>query len=116
MRYLIDGHNWFFAKKNFSCGLFPREHQRFLKKLKWLLSHVNGDCFIVFDGGKHSNHLFQSQIDNIRIIYTGNKQSADEHILEILSFRRKKDHSTLVSSDFGLVRNNTLTGICVPRP
>ncbi|WP_108623693.1 NYN domain-containing protein [Candidatus Similichlamydia epinepheli] len=104
MRYLIDGHNWFFATTSFSQGVFPKEHRLFLEKLKRLLSNVNGDCLIVFDGGKHSNQLLQSRINRIRIIYTGNQQSADEHILEILSFSSKDEPSILVSSDSDLAQ------------
>ncbi|RDB31162.1 NYN domain-containing protein [Candidatus Similichlamydia laticola] len=115
MRYLIDGHNWFFASTSFKQELFRKAHQRFLEKIKGLLSELKGESVVVFDGGPENDQLIHIQFEQIKIIYTESRQSADEHLLEILSFRRTTP-STLVSSDGDLIHAARKLGakICHP--
>jgi predicted RNA-binding protein with PIN domain len=100
MLYLIDGYNLLFRLKSKKQTL--KDAREFLvKALGTLVKDFELKATIVFDSSLDMAHLFPSKAEKppLEIIFAPYGMSADEYLLEIISFKSKKQPITLVTSD-----------------
>ena len=103
MLYLIDGYNLLFRLKSKKQTL--RDAREFLVgALADLIRNFELKAMIVFDSSMEMAHLFPSKAEKppIEIVFAPYGTSADEYLIEIISYKAKKIPITLVTSDSGL--------------
>jgi len=101
MHYIIDGYNLIFNISNRSFGL-EDNRKEILNNLKITFLDIESNLKIVFDG-KGPDISFES-FQLIQVIFTPEKMSADDYILEIVSTSLHPSRITVVSSDKSLNR------------
>lgn len=100
MLYLIDGYNLLFRLKSKKQTL--KDAREFLiNALGNLIKNFELKAAIVFDSSLDMAHLFPSKSERppLEIIFAPYGMTADDYILEIISFKSKKQPITLVTSD-----------------
>ncbi|NGX56711.1 MAG: hypothetical protein K1060chlam5_00955 [Candidatus Anoxychlamydiales bacterium] len=105
MKYFIDGYNLLFYLFHTNEKL---EVQRNLviDFIKENSTFLNGKIYLIFDGHKNVNVIpSRKYLNNITIIYTPKNQTADEYIIEKLSFLSETANITVVTSDRSLKMN-----------
>src|SRR5437016_886266 len=96
MILLIDGYN--FIKSLINNKLISEEIRlRFVKKLNYYSKIKNHKVVIVFDGGE-SSYSTKETIENVDVVYSGYKISADEFIKSYL-VENKNQNLFLITSD-----------------
>ena len=99
--YLIDGYNLLHTLKEYKEEDFSLLRDKIIDMVCDFAGYINGQCVLVFDAYKTEEK--QSRIikhDNITIVYTKNKQTADEYI-ENKSKELNKDYKVIVvTSDY----------------
>lgn len=103
MLYIIDGYNLLFRLKAKKQTL--RDARDFLiNELGRLIKEFNLKAMIVFDSSLDMAHLFPSKSEKppLEIIFAPYGTTADDYILELISYKAKKIPITLVTSDSGL--------------
>ena len=99
--YLIDGYNLLHALKEYKEEDFSILRDKVVDMVCDFAGYINGQCVLVFDAYKTEEK--KSKIikhDNITIVYTKNKQTADEYI-ENKSKELNKDYKVIVvTSDY----------------
>ncbi len=103
MLYLIDGYNLLFRLKTKKQTL--REARELLiKGLADLIKNFELKVMIVFDSSFEMAHLFPSKSEKppMEIVFAPHGTSADDYLIEMISYKSKKIPITLVTSDSGL--------------
>ena len=103
MLYLIDGYNLLFRLKSKKQSL--KDARDFLlHSLGKLIQDFDLKAAIVFDSSLDLAHLFPSKSERppLEIIFAPYGLTADEYLLEIISFKCKLQPMTLVTSDQSL--------------
>jgi predicted RNA-binding protein with PIN domain len=103
MLYLIDGYNLLFRLKSKKQTL--KDAREFLvNALGKLIKEFELKAKIVFDSSLDMAHLFPSKTEKppLEIIFAPYGVSADDYLIEIISYQSKKIPITLVTSDQGL--------------
>ena len=103
MLYLIDGYNLLFRLKSKKQSL--KDARDFLLfSLGKLIQDFDLKATIVFDSSLDLAHLFPSKSEKppLEIIFAPYGLTADEYLLEIISFKYKLQPITLVTSDQSL--------------
>lgn len=99
--YLIDGYNLLHTLKEYKEEDFSILRDKIIDMVCDFAGYINGQCVLVFDAYKTEEK--QSRIikhDNITIVYTKNKQTADEYI-ENKSKELNNDYKVIVvTSDY----------------
>lgn len=105
MLYLIDGYNLLFKFKS---------RKQTLKDAREFLIHALGrlvadhrlNVKLIFDSSLDMAHLFpsKSQRPPLEIIFAPYGVSADDYLIELISFQSRKQSITLVTSDAALAQ------------
>jgi len=99
MRYFIDGYNLLFKilKK-----IHPLQKKRLdvIKALNQKVEEWGWDVTIVFDGSKEApKEVSRGHFKSLEVVYTPKGLTADDYILETLTFLLPKVRCTVISSD-----------------
>ena len=99
--YMIDGYNLMHALDDYKDEDFTILRDKVIEMVCDFQGYVNASCILVFDAYKNDETCTRiNRYDNITIIYTKNKQTADEYI-EIKSKELKDDYKVIVvTSDY----------------
>lgn len=106
MRYLVDAYNLLFRTRK-KKGPLEKYRQTFIEELNEIISKLNLQVILVFDGAEEQLRLpSRGHFDALEIIYTPRGQSADEYIFEEAAAAKSSSQLTIVSND------RELTGRC----
>lgn len=98
MHYYIDGYNLLFRMTQFDKGL-QAERESLLQDLNRKISLLNLDVSIVFDAAFQTGGRSRTHLDALEILYTGEGETADEYILDVLSQTHNPRREIVVTSD-----------------
>lgn len=102
MEYWIDGYNLLFYLQETESKSFQESRENLLKFVHKNFSHKK--IVLFFDAAFQEDELYHAiNFQNFTIIYTPSKMSADNFILEKLSYEKYPKSITVVSSDNGLL-------------
>ena len=99
--YLIDGYNLLHTLKEYKEEDFAILRDKVVDMVCDFAGYINGQCVLVFDAYKTEEK--RSRIikhDNITIVYTKNKQTADEYIENKSKELNKEYKVIVVTSDY----------------
>lgn len=105
MKYLIDGYNLLFHLFHTNEKL---EVQRNLviEFINENAKYINGKIYIIFDAHKNTHDIAsKTYLNNIKIIFTPQNQTADEYIIERLNLSKHPSDITVITSDRTLKLN-----------
>ena len=104
MHYWIDGYNFFFRlTKNYKS--MKEQERALLEKLYLTMTRLNSPMTVVFDGReKDPPEALRRNLLSMSIVYTPEKQTADDYILEMLDHAKNPDQEMVISSDSELLR------------
>lgn len=104
MHYWIDGYNFFFRLTK-SYSSMKEQERSLLHKLHQTMTHLNSPMTVVFDGReKDPPEALRRNLKAMSIIYTPERQTADDYILEALAHSKNPDQEMVISSDSDLLR------------
>lgn len=98
MHYYIDGYNLLFRMTQFDKGL-QAERENLLQDLNQKISLLKLDVSIVFDAAFQTGGRSRTHLDALEILYTGEGETADEYILDVLSQTPNPRQEIVVTSD-----------------
>lgn len=98
MHYYIDGYNMLFRMTQFQQGL-QAERESLLEDLNRKISLLKLDVSIVFDAAFQAGGRSRTHLDALEILYTGEGETADEFILDVLSQASAPRQEIVVTSD-----------------
>ncbi len=101
MIYIIDGYNLLFYL--FEGEELEQDRHKLLSTLNGLAKAASLELIVVFDSHSIDLGVGRERFDALEVLYSDLNQTADEHILELLSHKPKR--ATVVSSDKTLLRN-----------
>ena len=102
--YLIDAYNLLFRSPKNKKSL-EENRRSLIEEINTIAELLSLTVTLVFDGASEEMPR-QNHFQNIAIIYTSHKQTADEYILEEVEMAKRPSAITVVSSD------SELTGKC----
>lgn len=112
MDYIIDGYNLFF---NISKEIDPLEENRekFIKTLNDKIQKRNLVVLIVFDSTYGEAHFFPPKkiLSALEVVFSPRGLSADQYILEWISFQESPKQITLITSDKKLAQKASYMGV-----
>ncbi len=111
MIIVIDGYNLLHAIFTSHRGKFDRERIQLVRQLSYYQRQKNHEIILVFDGGLFS-HATREVRSGIVVIYSGQRESADEWIVDYIA-RHKGKEILLVTRDRNLIAQSTLPGVDV---
>ncbi len=99
--YLIDGYNLLHTLKEYKEEDFSILRDKIIDMVCDFAGYINGECVLVFDAYKTEDKASRLiKHDNINIIYTKNKQTADEYIERKSKELNEKYKVIVVTSDY----------------
>ena len=98
MRYLIDGYNLLFRLSP-SFNSLSDTRSSILKDLGEKTSHLGLDVLVIFDAHYRAEMESRFFSNSIEVCFTSYGQTADEWILEAVSYNRQAKQITVVTSD-----------------
>lgn len=98
MHYYIDGYNMLFRNTQSPQDL-QAERELLLEDLNKKVTLLNLNVSIVFDATFQSGGRSRSHLDVLEILYTGEGETADEFILDMLSHTSTPHRKVIVTSD-----------------
>lgn len=98
MHYLIDGYNLLFRLLHGSQNL-QSEREMIIHDLNKKISLINLEVSIVFDAAYQVGGRSRSHYDALEILFTAERESADEYILEEIQKSPAPQRETVVTSD-----------------
>lgn len=102
MRYLIDGYNLLFRTSKPGKAL-EKKRDQLIEELNQIVSDFHLKATIIFDGSHPgTSHAMRHHFDAIEIIYTFEKLSADEYIIEEVESSKHPHQFIVITSDRGL--------------
>lgn len=101
MHYLIDGYNLLFQAFETQANL-KTNREALLFELQNISNFWDVEITVVFDG-REKEISFQS-FSHIQLVYTSKNLSADEYIVEILTYNLSPTLYTVVTSDKPLLK------------
>ena len=102
MKYLIDGYNLIFRSTSSKSSLQKRR-EALINEFNNLISELKLNVTVVFDAPAGDWHdLTRGHVQALEVIYTAKKQSADEYILQEISYCRNASLITVITSDRSL--------------
>ncbi len=104
MHYWIDGYNFFFRLTK-SYKSMKEQERSLLEKLFQTMTHLKSPMTVVFDGReKDPPEALRKNLLSMSIVYTPERQTADDYILEMLDHAKNPDQEMVISSDRELLR------------
>ena len=101
MHYIIDGYNYLFRSWRAEEGL-KEQRQLFLSDLNSKVKILDLHATIVFDAQYASTEFSKSYFDSLEIIFTAQRETADEWILKELKKIENPQEYSVITSDRGL--------------
>jgi uncharacterized protein len=98
VHYYIDGYNLLFrllSKK----GSLQSERAEVISLLNELASQLRLNITVVFDAPLQREMVVRTHFDALEIVYTAEKQSADDYIIEEMNHASSPSQETVVTSD-----------------
>lgn len=110
MQYLVDGYNLLFLFIAINQTL-EKKREVVIRLLEDQLANSSLNVIIVFDGahifGEESGLAYYS---NLQVVYSHKGQTADEYIIEKVTYAPHPANYTVVTSDKELAKNARLLG------
>jgi predicted RNA-binding protein with PIN domain len=102
MHYLIDGYNLLFKIAHTHRSL-EQKRQQLIVELNTIIISLHLKASIVFDGSlPHPELAVRQHFDQLEIVYTPEKQTADQYIIEEIEKAKHPHHITVITSDRSL--------------
>lgn len=98
MRYIIDGYNLMFKKLEASEEL-AKYRTELIEEIERMVAETEMDVTIVFDSYYHPGESTRHHFHSVEIIFTDEKEIADDKILKLIKASANPQHSTVVTSD-----------------
>jgi predicted RNA-binding protein with PIN domain len=104
LHYIIDGYNFLFSLKSQITNL-ESDREDLLHLLETLLEGLNSS--IVFDSSFPNAENYPSKVfhNGLEIIYAPEGQTADECIIELISYKKNRSDLMVITSDTHLARH-----------
>ena len=111
MHYYIDGYNFLFSLFD-EVDPLKSKRDEVICEVQEILSSLSLKVTIVFDSHHNHSSFFPSSFNQkgLEIVYTASNQTADEYILEKLSFSKNNSLKTIVTSDNFLAKESRKLG------
>ena len=111
MYYYVDGYNFIFSLYE-EVDPLREKRDEVIDYLQSTLEDLKFSVSIVFDSHHRDDAFFPKRYrrSSLEIIYTTSGQSADNYILESLSFLKTRSNITVVTSDKFLAKQVKLLG------
>ena len=107
MHYLIDGYNLLFQLPELKGTSLQAKREKIIKIFQEYLISIPLQITIVFDGDKQgSAEIVKRHINQLEIVYTAKKQTADSYIIEELEASFRPQNFVVITSDAGLTRQS----------
>ena len=108
MHYLIDGYNLLFQLPELKGASLQVKREKIIEIFQEYLISIPLQITIVFDGNKQSSaEVIKRHINQLEIVYTAKKQTADSYIIEELENKFSPSKLCLVvTSHSGLARQS----------
>ncbi|NNM42716.1 MAG: hypothetical protein HKM07_00030 [Chlamydiae bacterium] len=107
MHYLIDGYNLLFQLPELKGASLQVKREKIIEIFQEYLISIPLQITIVFDGNKQSSaEVIKRHINQLEIVYTAKKQTADSYIIEELETSFHPQNFVVVTSDSGLARQS----------
>ncbi|MBP9841754.1 MAG: NYN domain-containing protein [Simkaniaceae bacterium] len=105
MHYIIDGYNFLFAFNAQAVTNLTSDREELIHSLGILLNGLQAS--IVFDSSFPHADLYPSRIfqKNIEIIYAPEGQTADDYIIELITYKKNRSEIRVITSDSHLARH-----------
>ncbi|MGE5196851.1 MAG: NYN domain-containing protein [Anaerolineae bacterium] len=101
-RYLIDGYNLFFRIAQAKPTL-QKKRRDLIESLSKVIEAFRLDAVIIFDGRQEREDPGRRMhLGALEIIYTACDQTADEYIIEELTYSKKVENQLVITSDLTL--------------
>jgi predicted RNA-binding protein with PIN domain len=98
MHYYIDGYNLLF-RFLYSAKSLQEQRNAIIQDLVAKVTLLDLDATLVFDSSYQSGESTRSHKQHLEIIYTAEKESADDYILNCLKSKRERRQETVITSD-----------------
>lgn len=98
MHYLVDGYNLLFRTMNPGVEI-QRQREALIEDLSTKAKLLNLNVTVIFDSHFQQGESHRTHKGCLEIIYTAEKESADEHILKLIRNLDKPRETTVVTSD-----------------
>lgn len=98
MHYFLDGYNLLFQLFGGTSAL-KVERELLLEELDSAISQTSLNLTIVFDAHLREEQLARTKYRSLDIIFTDFGQTADDYILEVLSFCEHPKRETIITND-----------------
>lgn len=116
MHYLVDGYNFLFFYLSFDASL-QKKREELIKLLDEKLTHLKIHATIIFDGFTNiQDNIERQYFNSLTVIFTAKNQTADEYIIEKLSFLKNKNEETVITADKNLAQRSKQLGAHVLSP
>lgn len=102
MHYFIDGYNLLFRLTQ--DGDLQTEREAVIRDLNKKISLIKLDASIVFDAAYRLGGRSRSHFDALEILFTAERETADDYILEEIQNSSSPHQETVVTSDKSLAR------------
>ena len=111
MHYYIDGYNFLFSLFD-EVDPLKSKRDEVICEVQEILCSLSLKVTIVFDSHHNHSSFFPSSFNQkgLEIVYTASNQTADEYILEKLSFSKNNSLKTIVTSDNFLAKESRKLG------
>ena len=111
MHYYIDGYNFLFFLFD-EVDPLKSKRDEVISEVQEILCSLSLKVSIIFDSHHNHSSFFPSSFNQrgLEIVYTASKQTADEYILEKLSFSKNNSLKTIVTSDNFLAKESRKLG------
>lgn len=101
MYYILDGYNIIYALGLDSLGLEASRRALLIRLIDFIGSQPLR-ISVVFDAHSAPGNISRVRFDAIEVVYTHEKQTADEYIIEFLEFKKHPKSYSVVTDDCGL--------------
>ena len=98
MHYYIDGYNLLF-RQLYSAKTLQEQRNALIQDLVTKISLLELNATLVFDSSYQSGDSTRSHKQLLEIIYTAEKESADDYILNCLKAKSDRRQETVITSD-----------------
>ena len=104
MIYYIDGYNLLFKKTYLKADL-SYTRQRCIQDFHLLIKDFNFSIILVFDAYQRAGELSRITYKNIEIVYTAERQKADDFIIETFKRAKNPAQMAVVTDDRVLLKS-----------
>ena len=111
MHYVIDGYNFFFCIAS-QINPLKQTREQFIENLNNEISFHNFQITLVFDSTRENGTLFASKkiLSSMEVVFSPQGLSADEYILEMLSYCPIPQNEMVITSDRELAKKARYLG------